>query len=65
MVKKIKETNKINKTLSNGVSGDSDDELYDYFTSDRTDQFENDIIKSRRLFLNAKVIIFFNFLLFS
>ena len=48
MVKKIKEAKKDN--------GDFDDELYDLFTSDRTDQFENEIIKSRRLFLNAKVI---------
>jgi len=49
MGKKIKETNKITD------DSDSENELYDLFTTDRTDQFEKDIIKSRRLFLNAKV----------
>ena len=46
MGKKIKDTNKIQ---------DSEEELFDLFTTDKTDQFERDIIKSRRLFLNAKV----------
>merc|ERR1712032_993217 len=31
-----------------------DNEIYDLFTTDRVDQFENELIKSRRLFLNAK-----------
>merc|ERR1712032_1119218 len=31
-----------------------DNEIYDLFTTDRVDQFENELIKSRRLFFNAK-----------
>ena len=49
-----------NKNYENENEKDKDDELYDLFTSDRTDQFEKDIIKSRRLFLNAKVKIKLN-----
>ena len=59
MGKKIKETKKVNKIAEIAPvmdnESDGDNEIYDLFTTDRTDQFENELIKSRRLFLNAKV----------
>lgn len=51
MVKKFSESN-------NDEYSEEEGDLFNIFTENKSNQFESDIIKSRRLFLNAKVNIF-------
>ena len=44
------------KKISNGQTDiQTEDDIYDMFLGNNTNQFEIELIKSRRLFINAKV----------
>lgn len=51
MVKEIKQNSDIDN------ESQSEQDLFKIFMGNNSNQFENDIIKSRRLFINAKVSI--------